>query len=104
MREEMPNNAPLADDLMSALRRLEVSQERERRGGSPSISVLIEPEEGPGVGVYVQDCEDEPPAIDTSLDDGDREGVYQGEAWFYGTARARFVPAPTCRPPLAASA
>ena len=101
LREEAPNHAPLADDLITALRKLQFPQPS-GRPGSPSLSVLIEPEEGPGVGVYVEDCADEETPSTGSTDEcaGHEEDVYEGERWYYAQPRARFVPLPTCRPPL----
>ena len=71
-REEPPNDAPLAEDLINALRRLQISQEQDV---NPGLSVLVKPEEGSGVGVYVEDCSDEEPATESDSD--------QGEGWYY---------------------
>lgn len=105
MREERPNDAPLADDLIMALRQLQFSQERQQDTTSPGVSVLIDPEEGPGVGIYVEDCDEESPTSGQS-DDSDSWGTqsYQGERWFYASSnsRSQFVPAPTSRPPMPA--
>lgn len=71
--------------------------------GTAGVSVLIEPEEGPGVGVYVEDCGDE----DDTSDTGDHDPNYQEEGWFYGESpfgTQRFAPAPTMRPPMPTSA
>ena len=93
-REEPPNDAPLAEDLILALRRLQISQER---GETPGLSVLVEPEEGSGVGVYVEDCHNEEPSDGSDSD--------QGEGWFYSRlfGAQRFAPMPTMRPPMAAT-
>lgn len=58
--------------------------------------MLIEPDEGPGVGVYVEDCSDH------EEDDDDDDSSDEGEGWFYGAPRpnAKFVPMPTMRPPM----
>lgn len=100
--EEPPNETPLADDLIMALRRLQVTQENEERPGLNGVSVLIEPEEGPGVGVYVEDC-GEP---DASCDGSDSDSMYQEEGWFYGEPmqRQQFISAATMRPPMPTSA
>ncbi|EJD06250.1 Calcipressin [Fomitiporia mediterranea MF3/22] len=102
IREEPPNNTPLAEDLIFALCRLQFSQEIEERPGSAGVSVLIEPEEGPGVGVYVEDCGD--PDVDSDVSDSDSPS--QEEGWFYGQpiGGRRFAPAPTMRPPMPTSA
>lgn len=101
-REEPPNDTPLAEDLIFALKRLQFSQGREDNEGgektSSGLSVLIEPEEGPGVGVYVEDCGEPDVSDDDSSDNG--------EGWFYGAPRAtsKFVSMPTMRPPMSATA
>lgn len=88
VREEPPNAAPLADDLMAALRKLQVS---EQHGHGTDVEVLIEPDDaGGGVGVYLQDC------------DGEREE--SEEDWVYGEsapARMRWKPMATAMPPIA---
>ncbi|KAL5490648.1 hypothetical protein ACEPAI_5482 [Sanghuangporus weigelae] len=103
-REEPPNNSPLADDLITALRRLQISQENEEKGSSAGVSVLIEPEDGPGVGVYVEDCGDP----DEGSDGSDSETRFADEGWFYGQSSGyqnqRFAPASTMRPPMPTSA
>ncbi|THH08697.1 hypothetical protein EW145_g2517 [Phellinidium pouzarii] len=101
MRELPPNDTPLADDLITALRRLQFSQEHDH-DHLTGLSVLIEPEEGPGVGVYVEDCGDAD--VDIELHRAEDES-YQGEGWFYGNpyAARRIAPAPTMRPPMPAS-
>lgn len=82
-----------------ALRQLQISQDNPLRHngiveGSP-VSVLIEPNEGSGVGIYVEDCD----GMEQSDDESDN-----GESWFYGerpkTSRPAFVPIPTSRPPM----
>lgn len=100
VREEPPNPTPLAEDLIYALRRLQFSRETGDTD-SPSVSVLIEPEEGPGVGVYVEDCGED------SLGDEKRYDLNVGhdEAWFYADTHTqpRMVPMPTQRPPMPTS-
>src|SRR5271154_3370428 len=49
VREDPPNTTPLAADLIQALRKLQI------RNGS-AFEVLLEPDAGHGVGVYVEDC------------------------------------------------
>ena len=87
IREEPPNRATLAEDLITALRKLQL---RERHGGR---EVLLEPEDGVGVGVYVEDADET-----DSEDDGEEE-----IDWEYGSvspARLRWKPAPTAMPPM----
>ncbi|KAJ7118952.1 Calcipressin [Mycena epipterygia] len=85
IKEEPPNATPLADDLMAALRKLQLSEKH------PSgLEVLVEPHDGDsGVGVYVQDCDG---------DDDESE-----EDWVYGEsapARAKWRPVATALPPM----
>ncbi|KAJ7084817.1 Calcipressin [Mycena belliarum] len=87
IKEEPPNASPLADDLMVALRKLQLEERHFDDGG---LEVLLEPAEGgAGVGVYVQDC--------ASYDE-ERE-----EDWVYGVstpARAKWRPVATALPPM----
>ena len=90
IREEPPNATPLADDLMVALRKLELqaAQHQHRRVGS--MEVLLEPEDGVGISVYVEDC------------DGGDGGAPMEEDWAYGESspmRAKWKPLPTALPP-----
>jgi len=88
IKEDPPNATPLAEDLMAALRRLQL--EERRMNGISSLEVLLHPEES-GVGVYVEDC-------DMTID-GD---IPSEENWIYGEtapARSRWV-APTAMPPI----
>ncbi|KAJ7494421.1 Calcipressin [Mycena galericulata] len=85
IKEEPPNATPLADDLMAALRKLQVNERN-----SSGLEVLLEPHEGEsGVGVYVQNCDGE--------DEEDEED------WVYGVsapARAKWRPVATALPPM----
>ena len=86
------------------MRRLQISQEHEEKGNTAGVSVLIEPEEGPGVGVYVEDCGNP----DEGSDGSDSDARFAEEGWFYGQPprcqTQRFVPAATMRPPMPTSA
>ncbi|KAI6009501.1 Calcipressin-domain-containing protein [Pisolithus orientalis] len=87
IREDPPNSVALAEDLVAALNKLKC---REKRGVR---EVLLEPEDGIGVGVYVEDCDGE-----DELDDEDKE-----EDWEYGTpnpSRMHWKPLPTSLPPM----
>lgn len=92
IREDPPNALTLAEDLSAALRDLQC---RERSGCEPrrnSREVLLQPEEGVGVGVYVEDCDG-----DGEMSDGEVE-------WEYGTPnplRMQWKPLPTAMPPMA---
>ncbi|THH18004.1 hypothetical protein EW146_g2934 [Bondarzewia mesenterica] len=88
IQEEPPNSAPLADDIMAALRKLQLA-ERAHHGGGSNIEVLVHPEDGAGIGVYVESCDDE----DEVSVEGD---------WEYGEdnpSRMQWKPAPTALPP-----
>ncbi|KAK7053728.1 Calcipressin-domain-containing protein [Favolaschia claudopus] len=88
IKEDPPNAAPLADDLMVALRKLQMQEKSS--SGSPGVEVLIEPDDGgSGVGVYVQDCVDE-------------EEEEAEENWVYGESapgRAKWRPVTPMPPP-----
>ncbi|KAM6500986.1 Calcipressin domain containing protein [Amanita muscaria] len=88
IKEDPPNQTPLAEDLMAALRRLQL--EERRMSGFSSLEVLLHPEES-GVGVYVEDCD---MAIDGDIPSEDN--------WIYGEtapARSRWM-GPTAMPPI----
>ncbi|KAH9977039.1 calcineurin-binding protein [Lactifluus volemus] len=89
--EEPPNAAPLAEDLITALRKLQLVAGAASGGGR---EMILDPEDGVGIGVYVEDCDmlyDE--VVD---DDGERDWVY-GED---NPSRVAYRPAPTALPPL----
>lgn len=86
IKEEPPNATPLADDLMAALRKLQLHTRRS------SMEVLLDPLDGSGVGVYVEDvdyeCEDE----------------LEEDQWVYGqtmTTQSKWRPV-TAMPPITA--
>lgn len=93
IREDPPNSTPLAADLVIALRKLQLQRESKRN----SVEVLIEPEDGPGIGIYVEDCD-----ADTN-DDAMEEDE---ENWVYGqpSPRMQFRPIPTALPPMSVGA
>lgn len=113
IREDPPNATPLADDLIAALRKLEIQAEfgRTQMEGRRGVEVLIDPEESHGIGIYVEDC-DFPEEKDHEMDVyGDDEEGGNGEGWAYGeTSRYRMGPGgalpagwrpmPTSRPPI----
>lgn len=113
IKEDPPNATPLADDLINALRKLEIQAEfsRTKVEGRKGVEVLIDPEEGHGIGVYVEDCDpvDEDEVMDVYGGDDDEDR--NGEGWAYGeTSRYRmgpggalpsgWKPMPTSRPPM----
>ncbi|TBU41355.1 Calcipressin [Dichomitus squalens] len=94
IREDPPNATPLAHDLITALRKLEVQEASARRGPGPEI--LLEPQEGVGISVCVEDCD----ALPFEEEQGDAED------WAYGDmapSRMRFRPLPTSMPPVSIS-
>ena len=101
IREDPPNDTPLANDLMTALRKLEIQAENERRGPGPEV--LLEPEEGVGISVCVEDCDAEYSTVQVTNEEED---------WAYGEmapSRTRWKPAPaamipTAMPPVSISA
>jgi hypothetical protein len=85
VKEDPPNPTPLADDLIAALRKLQVHNRRSSR------ELLLEPEDGVGVTVYVEEC---------GMDEADDAAE---EDWVYGQpspARQKWTPLPTSLPPM----
>lgn len=84
--EDPPNVAPLAEDLITALRKLQLAASAAPGGRE----MILDPEDGAGIGVYVEDC------------DMWGEGADGEEDWAYGEdnpSRMVYKPAPTARPP-----
>ena len=84
--EDPPNVAPLADDLIAALRKLQLVQ-------TPAAGreMILDPEGGAGIGVYVEDCDVLEQGLDAQTD------------WAYGEdnpARVAYKPVPTALPPV----
>jgi len=88
VKEDPPNQTPLAGDLMTALKKLELQEKRMQESGP--LEVLLHPEES-GVGVYVENCD-----MDSSDDELDEENWVYGET---APARSRWTIAPTAMPP-----
>ena len=89
IKEDPPNPTPLADDLIAALRKLQVHNKRSSR------EMLLEPEDGVGVTVYVEEC------------GGDEDYEPREEDWVYGQpspARQKWTPIPTSLPPISMAA
>jgi len=85
IKEDPPNATPLAEDLIHALRKLQCYSER------PAFEQLLDPLDGSGVGVYVEDCD----AHDTRMDILEDDWVY-GES---APAREKWRPFATSMPP-----
>jgi len=103
IKEEPPNATPLADDLISALHKLQVEQELRgnkvtQRTENGRGEILWRPEETPaGVGVNVEDCgqPDEPPLIVEADNEEEPE-------WSYGApseGKPKYVLPRTSMPP-----
>lgn len=94
IREEPPNSTPLADDLITALKQLKF----ERDGpGKTGVEVLIAPEEGVGISIYVEDCGDGTGAVSSEREEHD---------WKFGLHKPpskTMKPMPTALPPMTAS-
>ena len=87
IKEDPPNSCPLADDLMAALKRLKTYEEHE-----PGLELLLDPMDGAGVGVYVEDFDAGSSSIEVDDDD-----------WVYGEsapAREKWRQFATAMPPI----
>lgn len=86
VKEDPPNATPLADDLIAALRKLQVHRKRSSR------ELLLEPQDGVGVTVYVEECGGDDQVDDTKEED-----------WVYGKPspmRQQWMPIRTSLPPI----
>jgi hypothetical protein len=84
IKEDPPNVTPLADDIMAALMKL---QPRRNQSG---VEVVLDPDEGSGIGICVEDC-------------GRDEDDISATEWNYGErAPSRETWQPTTLPPLRA--
>jgi calcipressin-2 len=86
VREDPPNTIPLAEDLIMALKKLQVHN-------NSGFEVVMEPEEA-GIGVYVEDCDwcpDQPRWVEEEEEEEEEKAD-----WPYG----KWKPAPTAFPPI----
>jgi len=86
--EDPPNVAPLAEDLIAALRKLQLTA----GAGPGGREMILDPEDGAGIGVYVEDCDMWDEGADGEKGD-----------WAYGEnnpSRMVYRPAPTACPPM----
>ncbi|KAH9977415.1 Calcipressin [Russula compacta] len=86
--EDPPNSTPLAEDLIAALRKLQLGAITVAPGGR---EMILDPEDGAGIGVYVEDCDMEDLDVDDERD------------WVYGEdnpSRMVYRPVATARPPM----
>ncbi|PPQ98311.1 hypothetical protein CVT26_013516 [Gymnopilus dilepis] len=87
VKEDPPNATPLAEDLIQALRKLQTFEDH------PAFEQLLDPQDGCGVGVYVEDC------------DAHVEVEIEAEDWVYGEtapARDKWRRFATAMPPIPA--
>ncbi|KAF8644954.1 hypothetical protein AX16_008169 [Volvariella volvacea WC 439] len=100
IREDPPNSTPLAEDLMAALQQLQLQDRLASRDGDrrSSLEVLLDPMEGSGVGVYVENCDADEDGCDVEMDGGE---------WVYGVTPPtgnRWRPIATAMPPISSAA
>ncbi|KAF4614423.1 hypothetical protein D9613_003334 [Agrocybe pediades] len=86
IKEDPPNSTPLADDLIQALRKLKTFDD-----GQPPYEQLLDPLDGSGVGVFVEDCD-----AHFTLELADDQWVY-GET---APARQKWKTFATSMPPI----
>lgn len=84
--EDPPNVVPLAEDLIAALHKLQLTTNATPGGRE----MLLDPEDGSGIGVFVEDCDVEDMSMDEEHD------------WPYGEdnpSRMAYKYIPAARPP-----
>jgi hypothetical protein len=89
VKEDPPNQQTLADDLAFALKQLELQQ---TDVDQPLLRQLIDPSDGPGIGVFL----DSTPVQEITIDVSEEDWVY-GET---APARQKWAPLPTAMPPM----
>lgn len=101
VREDPPNATPLAEDLIQALRKLEVDAQfrKTKVEGQRGVELLLAPEDSTdGISVYVEDCDIDEEEADITIDIEDT-----GEGWAYGDFSPYRMPppkfVPTALPP-----
>lgn len=98
VREDPPNATPLAEDLIHALRKLEVDAQfrKTKVEGQRGLELLLAPEDSTdGISVYVENCDYADDEDEITID---IEGT--GEGWAYsGSSRYRMEFVPTALPP-----
>ena len=94
VREDPPNATPLAEDLIHALRKLEIDAQFQRTKveGQRGVELLLGPEDTvDGICVYVCDCDI---AEDEDEDEITIDVEETGEGWAYGDYSRYRMPAP----------
>ena len=101
IREDPPNATPLAEDLIQALRKLEVEAQFQKTKveGQRGLELLLAPEDSAdGISVYVENCDiaEDEDEITIDIDES-------GEGWAYGESSPYHIPpfkfVPTALPP-----
>jgi len=101
IREEPPNVTPLAEDLINALRKLEIEAQFQRTKveGQRGLELLLAPEDSTdGISVYVENCDIAEDEDEITIDiEETGEGWAYGEDSRYRMQAPKFVP--TALPP-----
>lgn len=101
IREDPPNATPLAEDLIHALRKLEIDAQFQRTKveGQRGVELLLAPEDSAdGISVYVEDCDMAEDEDEITIDiEETGEGWAYGEQSRYRMMAPKFVP--TAIPP-----
>jgi hypothetical protein len=92
IKEDPPNEQTLAEDLCSTLKQLELAQKSENQ---PLLQQLIDPMDGPGIGVFLDSTPVEVEDYST-MDISDEDWVY-GET---APARQKWQSQRTAMPPM----
>lgn len=90
--EDPPNATPLAEDLIHALRKLEVDAQfrKTKVEGQKGVELLLAPEDSmDGISVYVEDCDLVEDEEEITIDVEET-----GEGWAYGEWSRYRMPAP----------
>lgn len=92
VREDPPNVTPLAEDLINALRKLEIEAQFQRTKveGQRGLELLLAPEDSTdGISVYVENCDIAEDEDEITIDIEET-----GEGWAYGEDSRYRMPAP----------
>lgn len=92
VREDPPNASPLAEDLIHALRKLEIDAQfhRTKVEGQKGLELLLAAEDSAdGISVYVEDCDMAEDEDEITIDIEET-----GEGWAYGEYSPYRIPGP----------
>jgi hypothetical protein len=93
VHEDPPNSTPLADDLIAALRELQLRDRRTPGGPELVLDSSDDAGDGPGIAVYVEDCDER----------GEQMREVDESEWVYGETnpvRTAWRAPVTARPPM----